>query len=205
MTLLTAAKLSDMRMTIHRILQPISSPPESNEALFLTFKEACLASRKLESFTAHVDSNEVQAILQYGKDSLRANPDLNATKSVPRYGWKSAAKQRAAVKHKKEPEVVKVEDTSVGLGEEDATRIVGDFKNNHPQIKVETEDEGRAITASDSPHTHRIILLTDKSSTSSTARARSSSGLRSMRRTPRTKFTSAALEIYHSSQPSTDV
>jgi hypothetical protein len=86
----------------------------------------------------------MQATFEHVKDSFGANADLSARTSVPSHGW--VDKQRKAQELQKGVRDERPEESVATLTDEEFLRIVQEFHETYPDIKLKTPEGNRIIT-----------------------------------------------------------
>jgi hypothetical protein len=70
----------------------------------------------------------------------------NASRSIPMHGWTEREKKERDSKKSSHIEIT--DESSASLTDEDISRIVVEFQKAYPTIKLETQDDNRAISVS---------------------------------------------------------
>jgi len=136
-------QINDLRLAIPRIIEPFHRRP--NSTVWKLYSQGLEDSSKgLNTFKEQWSETEMQEILEHVKDSLKANPDLSESVSVPSHGW--VEREKKARESTKSTGSESVEDTGATLTNEDISRIVVEFHKSHPNLKLETKDDNSSIS-----------------------------------------------------------
>ncbi|KAF2747378.1 hypothetical protein M011DRAFT_402736 [Sporormia fimetaria CBS 119925] len=142
-------QLDNLRLTVHRMTKPLSKPPTDKPLLFSQYKQAAVGSQNsLRAFRAQWLGEDVQSLFRYSRESAQANPDLNASSQLPRYGWK----RRADASHGSAGAKQSGENGSLSsdaiTNNDDMGRAIEAIRQEDPHVKVQTADDNRDITIS---------------------------------------------------------
>ncbi|KAH7077987.1 hypothetical protein BKA63DRAFT_276557 [Paraphoma chrysanthemicola] len=139
------AQLDDLRLAIPRIIDPLHRPP--SPTAFKLYAQGALGSQSaVKSLHENWKDPSIQKAFEYTNQSYAENMDLTESRSIPAHGWiEREKKERSSIKSSRSDST----DESVStLTDEDVNRIVEDFQKTYPGIKLETQDENRAILTS---------------------------------------------------------
>jgi hypothetical protein len=100
----------------------------------------------IKSLNEQWKKTETQSTFEHTRKSLAANSDLSASRSIPRHGWTEREKKERDSKESNHIE--STDESSASLTDEDISRMVVEFQKAHPTIKLETQDDNRAISVS---------------------------------------------------------
>ncbi|KAF2660531.1 hypothetical protein K491DRAFT_589145 [Lophiostoma macrostomum CBS 122681] len=139
-------QLDDLRLTIHRVVQPLSAPLTNNPALFEVYKNAVVGSQNnIKSFRTHWKSPDVQNILEHSNNSFAANTDLSPSAQVPRYGWKQNQVTELEPSGRNKDDAQISDDTLGNLDKDEIGRLLDAFQKSNPAIQIATKDDNRDL------------------------------------------------------------
>jgi hypothetical protein len=134
-----------LRLAIPRIVEPFQRP--STPGTFKLYAQGVLGSQDdIKSLNEQWKKTETQSTFEHTRKSLAANSDLSASRSIPRHGWTEREKKERDSKESNHIE--STDESSASLTDEDISRMVVEFQKAHPTIKLETQDDNRAISVS---------------------------------------------------------
>ena len=91
-------------------------------------------------------SPEVQTTLDHTNASFAANSDLSAGAQLPRYGWTSGKGEAAIPDLDSQKKAdAEVPNDAPALTLEEIGRILDNFRNANPVIKIDTKDDNRDV------------------------------------------------------------
>jgi hypothetical protein len=135
-------QVDDLRMAIPRIINPFQRPPAPS--VFKLYAEGVVSSQNgIKSLQESWKDPEMTEALEHVRKSLGANSDLSASASVPVYGWVERDRRMREAKHGSPKD--KAEDTGHSLSDDEIAQILVEFEKEHPNIKLEKQDENRLI------------------------------------------------------------
>lgn len=114
--------------------------------MFHAFKDNLMkAQRDMKTFRLQWQGKETQNILEYARKSATMNPDLSAGAQIQQYGWiEQENKDKDASNNGGDGEE-RAEDMDTRITKEERGRIVGQWRQAHPMIKIEESDDGRQL------------------------------------------------------------
>jgi hypothetical protein len=140
---LTFCQIDDLRLAIPRIIEPVHRP--LNASTFKLYSQGVIGSQNgIKALGDQWKTQEMQAVFAHVEKSFGANNDLSARTSVPAYGW--VEKQRKAQESQKGERDERPEETVAALTDDEFSRIVTEFHNTYPSIKLKTQEGSRTIT-----------------------------------------------------------
>lgn len=140
---LTFLQIDDLRLAIPRIIEPVHRP--LNASTFKLYSQGVIGSQNgIKALGDRWKNKDMQAIFSHVEKSFSANSDLSARTSVPAYGW--VDKQRKAQESQKGERVERPEEVVATLTDDEFSRIITEFHNTYPNIKLKTQEGSRAIT-----------------------------------------------------------
>ncbi|KAF2872223.1 hypothetical protein BDV95DRAFT_543900 [Massariosphaeria phaeospora] len=135
-------QLTNLRLAIPRVVEPLHSSAPIGPAIFKAFKEGLVGSQNgIKLFRAQWHSEEVQSAFEHSKQSFNRNSDLSAATQVPPYGWIQAEIATQKVSKRKRTEEQIDDDKYVALPQDEVFRLVHEFSKIHPVIKVGSKDK----------------------------------------------------------------
>jgi hypothetical protein len=144
-TKLTRSQIDDLRLAIPRIIEPIHRP--LNASTFKLYSQGVIGSQNgIKALNQQWKAPEMQETFEHVKKSFSANADLSARTSVPSHGW--VDKHRKAQELQKGQRDEGPEEAGTALTDEDFVRIVDEFHNTYPNIKLKTQEGNRTIAVS---------------------------------------------------------
>ncbi|KAL5393154.1 hypothetical protein PMIN04_005451 [Paraphaeosphaeria minitans] len=157
-------QLDDLRLTLPRILEPFHMP--SKPPMFHAFKDNLIkAQRDMKTFKSQWQGQETQNILEHARKSAAANPDLSAGAQIQQYGWIEKEKKEKEVSKKNEDGVKRAEDLGIRITKEERGRIVQQWRQINPSIKVDETDDGKQIlipfVADSTKYSFRVMISGD--------------------------------------------
>ncbi|KAF1978498.1 hypothetical protein BU23DRAFT_564085 [Bimuria novae-zelandiae CBS 107.79] len=161
-------QLDDLRLTLPRIVEPFHMP--SKPPMFHAFKDNVIkAQRDMKTFKSQWQSQETQDIFEHTRKSAAANPDLSAGAQVRQYGWIEKEEREKEMVKKNGEDEVRMEDVRVHITKEEREKILSDWKEANPSIKVEEKDECKELlipfVADSTKYRFRIKISDDANAT----------------------------------------
>lgn len=143
--------------------------------MFHAFKDNLIkAQRDMKTFKSQWQGKETQNILEYARKSATANPDLSAGAQVQQYGWvEKERKENDTAKNSRGGEE-RTEDSNIRITKEERERIVGQWRQAHPTIKMEETDDGKQLLipfVSDSTRYRFRVTLPEEANSSQALQA----------------------------------
>lgn len=160
-------QLDDLRLTIPRIVAPLTTPHTRSTAFYAHFKQAAVgATVGLKAFRSRWQSPEIQSIFEHAKRSYISDADLGSSAQVPKYGWaESISSRREVINRNTKEDAAGMDDPPAHLTADDVSRIVAEFKQEHRRIATVTDNDGHRIQLSlDVGHTtlkFRVAIVKD--------------------------------------------
>ena len=137
-----ALQIDDLRLAIPQIIEPFHRPP--NASTYKLYAQGVLSSQNgLNALKDRWKLPELQSTFEHVKQSFDANPDLSESVSIPSHGW--IEREREAKKSTSRTRSDKVEDSGAIFTDSDVSRVVAEFRNAHPNLKVEMSDDNHSI------------------------------------------------------------
>ncbi|KAF2019585.1 hypothetical protein BU24DRAFT_122744 [Aaosphaeria arxii CBS 175.79] len=141
------AQIDDLRLTIPRVVAPLSPQITKRPELFAAFKKAAVGSQSnIKAFRTTWQSQETQALFEHTKASLEANSDLTPGAQLPRYGWEQKEiRDRDAEARRRDGAKDGEDKAVVSMSKEERERILQEFRAANGQLKVFSKDDDRDI------------------------------------------------------------
>jgi hypothetical protein len=141
--MLTLLQIDDLRLAIPRIIEPVHRP--LNASTFKLYSQGVIGSQNgIKALGDTWKAQEMQTLFGHVATSLAANNDLSARTLVPTYGW--VDKQRKAQESQKGERDERPEEVVAALTDDEFSRIITEFHNTYPNIKLKTQEGNRTIT-----------------------------------------------------------
>ena len=145
-------QIDEVRLSIPRIVQTLVGNHQTPQHLFWEFKSTINNSRKrLGEFEGTWNSARTQNILAHARESQKANADLRAGYSMPRYGWLDENYVPEVIEIPEVPiRPVKEEivpDPSDGTVKSEARifEMVDEYKKKHSSFNVDQDKENKTF------------------------------------------------------------
>jgi hypothetical protein len=160
-------QLDDLRLTIPRIVAPLSTHHTRSTAFYVHFKQAAVgATVGLKAFRSRWQSQEIQSIFERARRSFTSDADLGPSAQVPKYGWaQSVSSRRGLVNQNTKEGTAGIDESHTSTSAEDVSRIVTEFTQAQPGIAARTDNDGHRIQMSvDMGHItlkFRVVIVKD--------------------------------------------
>ncbi|KAI9820241.1 MAG: hypothetical protein M1827_005863 [Pycnora praestabilis] len=138
-------QLRSLRTTIPRMIRPLTSPHSSPEELYNDFANAAgSAAKEVQAFRYYMEDEASRSVLQQADTSRKEMPDgINAWRVTDHPDWLDRDERHVEVDGKG----VDVQIDAVNIeAEQDTGKILEQFREAHPTMKVNFEGDTNSIT-----------------------------------------------------------
>lgn len=137
--------------------------------MFHAFKNNLVkAQRDMKTLRSQWHGPETQNIFEHARKSAIANPDLSLGAQIQQYGWIEKEEKEKETSKKNLRGEESVEDVGMHITKEDRVRIVAQWRETYPSIKMEAENEDKQLVmrfaADSTKYCFRITVSEDPNS-----------------------------------------